>query len=286
MAVTGIRRALRACVNGASLLALLGFSAGAAAAPGTFLAFTPDPALEAGAGALSPEGCIVEAPTRGSLVRSSAATTCHSGQWGPDVSAVTACGGVLCQPTHEPKARFETPPLEHPLVIGGTAGLVVYYVAGNENRLPTTAVPYPDAARAHVEYTLEDVPPGALSTFWITGGRAVELNPGGAGGVYRGEAHFEVPSYTVPSGHRLRVTITSTLSPDGRLLFGGAPLASNPIPGARESYHDAGITFQAPAKADDGPFGGALPAVLVAVMSLLVLIRRRANASRRDRAPR
>jgi len=230
----------------AALATGLTLSASVQAGSSLFFAFTPDSALDQDIGALSPEGCLAEPGlARGRLTRSSAGSTCHSGQWGSDANKVARCGGLVCEPLNYSKAQFDTPALLQPLAVGGTANLVVYYFSGNENHSPFPAAPYPETARARLEYTVEDVPPGAVTIArTIARGAGFKLNPGGTGGVYRGEVTFRIPGYTVPAGHHLRVTVTSTYAPDGRLLFGGAPLASTPAFGARNSYHDAGITLR------------------------------------------
>lgn len=269
------RDGIRSLRPAAAALALLAAAATPAAEADLFLAFTPDPALEQDAGSLSPEGCYNEpAVARGALTASSSTTNCHSGQWGSD-SNVDNCGGGVCEPFDQSEAIFDSAPVSAPLQLDGTATLVAYYYAAyergpggtNDPDLPTTA---------YLEYAIEDFTPGAIGGVTIARGRAFQLN-GQAGGVHRGEATFSIASYAIPAGHILRVRLTSQAAPDGRLLFGGAPLASTPAFGARSEYSDAGITFGTPdSKSDGGALGaGSMPGGPLALLALLALLRGR-----------
>lgn len=237
----------------------LALACGPAHAGTVFLAFTPNPATDsADGGAVSPEGCFSESGlARGKLNASAAGTTCHSGAWGEVGQFGAGAGNVWVESPETPSdgAQFDSDPLPAAFRLGGPAGLVVYYMAANDG---TTADADP-GYWPRLYYKVLDVQPGTPETSTvITSGSGFNLNPEGAGRVYRGVESFSIPEYTVPAGNILRVALTSTLSPDGRVLFGDQPVAVNPAPtpGARDSYADAGITIATPTPNGDSQLGG------------------------------
>lgn len=202
-----------------------------------FLAFTPDAVLETDAGSLSPEGCINEGLARARLAPSSAGSTCHSGAWG--VLAPTVFVGDFATDNGPSTALFETDPLPAATYVAGPAHLVVYYFTTNQNnyvvvnQTPTTS---------HLEYAIDEVRSSG-EIHRIGYGRAFEL-PGmnTYPSVERGAASFELPVHILAAGSRLRVSLTSAVAPDGRLLFGDQPLQQTPY--SAGPYTDAGIWLE------------------------------------------
>lgn len=217
-------------------------------ADGQFLALTPDRLVE-GAGALSPEGCEAEAGVaRGVLAPAGDATWCRSGAWGARDGGGVHAPGILTSDTLEPAAHFVTAPLEEALPLKGQALLVVYYAVANDRSITAEGKPVQDA---RIDYELSVVSGDRLQTVGAPLARGrIRAEDSPTPTVQRAEVEFSVTTSTVPAGARLRLTLSNThytspgLRPEpGRLIYGGAPLASTGYPGARESYEDAGLTL-------------------------------------------
>jgi hypothetical protein len=227
------------------------------AAAGTFLAFTPDSTLETAPAA---GGCHAEAGlARGLLTGSSTASACHSGQWG--AASPTVFAGDAETDGGQATALFTSAPLPEGLAVGGQAHIVLYYQTTNQNNY---AIVDQTPTQAHVEYALHEVASSG-DVITIVSGQLFEI-PGLDVylSVERGTGSFQVPAHALAAGSRLRVSLTSTAAPDGRVLFGGP------------DYGDSGIWLGG----DGGGGAGALPVALLAALLGLAGLRRRIGASR------
>lgn len=207
-------------------------SAGAAA----FLAFTPA-GPETGAGAPSPEGCISEGLARARLTPSAVGTTCHSGAWGVLTPGLIV--GEYETDTGPSTALFETDPLAAASSVSGPARLVVYYFTTNQNNYGIVGQ---TPTQSYLEYRIDEVlASGEVRR--IAYGTAFEL-PGmnSYPSVERHEAAVDFAPRSLAAGSRLRVSLTSTVAPDGRLLFGDQPLEETPY--SAGPYTDAGLWLE------------------------------------------
>lgn len=243
-----------------------------------FFPFAPDPTLEAASVATGPDGCYAQPGLARGVLGAPASGSCHSGAWGTAAPGFFA--GDAATDSGQASALFLSAPIAGGLAVGGPAHLVVYYTTVHQdgyaivNQTPTAA---------DLEYAIAEISPaGAVTT--IASGRALRLAWSSYPSIHRGEAVLQIPAHTLSSGNRLRVSLTSTMAPGGRLIFGGAPLSSTSLLGAQASYADAGITLgeaggAAGGGGEAGVAGGSLsPALLLALLPGPLLRARRARA--------
>lgn len=251
----------------------------------TFFPLAPDPTLEPLSVATGPDGCYAQPGLARGALGAPAGGNCHSGAWGAAAPGFFA-GDAATDPG-QATALFLSAPLAGDLAVGGPARLVVYYTTAHQdgyaivNQTPTAA---------DLEYAIAEVSPaGAVTT--IASGRALRLAWSSYPSIHRGEAVLQIPGHTLASGNRLRLSLSSTMAPGGRLIFGGAPLSSTSLLGAQASYADAGITLgdaggaAGSGGAAGGAGGGLGPATLLALLlGRLVRMRRGAGPAPLSRA--
>lgn len=239
------------------------------------LAFTPDRTLEPGA--VSPEGCYVEAgPVHGFLTAPESGQVCHRAQTGSLQSSAEGLDLPL---------EFISQPFSADFRLAGPATIRAYIVDALRPDGYYTFVINP-----RLDYELHELGAAGAETL-ISSGPAVEhlLFVGYVWGTYGLSATFNVGAHHVHAGSRLRLRLrvvdhllgvspgTSAL----HMLFGGDSVLVgatgdvDPRPG--DHYGDSGITFaldDGSKSFGEGGLAGALPSALLLPLLLAALRRR------------